>query len=237
MTATSLSTPALSPLTPILAGKHVTLEALTLSHIPSLYESIGRKRELWMCIHSGPFSSPADFTTYIHARIAAGPSNPRWSIRLNTGNASAATYIGIVGLESIDPANRAVEIGPVIYGSPLQRTRAGTEVLLLMGDLVFSQCRFRRWEWRCNALNVASRRAAERYGFVLEGVLRQHQVVRGQNRDTCVFAMLDRDWATCKRIWEVWLHESNFDTDGMMRRRGMGGVREEVRAAGEEVGT
>lgn len=225
LSSASLSTPALFPCTPVLIGTHTTLEALSPAHIPTLYDSIGQHSALWMQIHSGPFASLEDFTSYIHARIAsAATTSPRWAIRLNSTN-TAPTYIGLVGLDSIDLSNKTLEVGPVIYGAPLRRTRAGTEVLLLIGDLIFNQCNFRRWEWRCNALNAASRRAAERYGFVLEGVLRQHQIVRGLNRDTCVFAMLDGEWEVARRVWECWLDEMNFDVEGRMRK-GMGEIRE-----------
>jgi len=231
MPPTSLSTPALFPSQSLITGQHITLEALAPSHIPTLWSSIGNNSSLWMQIPSGPFSSLEDFTRYIHARIACHATDPRWSVRLSTPypNTTVPNYIGLVGLGEINLEHRTIEIGPVIYGSSLQRTRAGTEVMLLMGDVIFDKCAFRRWEWRCNALNVASRRAAERYGFVLEGVLRQHQIVRGANRDTCVFSMVGGEWEVGRRVWEAWMNEANFEESGGMRKA-MGVVRQEVLA-------
>jgi len=230
MPPTSLSTPALFPSQSLITGQHITLEALAPSHIPTLWSSIGSTPSLWLQIHSGPFSSPEDFTHYIHARIACHATDPRWSIRLNNTNANTApNYIGLVGLSEINLEHRTIEIGPVIYGFSLQRSRAGTEVMLLMGDVIFGKCKFRRWEWRCNALNVASRRAAERYGFVLEGVLRQHQIVRGR----IGIRVFSRWWMGSGRLrggsGRLGWMRPNFEESGGMRKA-MGVVREEVLA-------
>ena len=118
----------------------------------------------------------------------------------------------------IAPEAGSIEVGHICYAPALQRTRAASEAIFLFADWVFREG-YRRFEWKCNALNRASRRAAERFGFSFEGVFRNHMVVKGRNRDTAWFAMTDGDWAGLKPAWEAWLDPANFDADGRQRRR------------------
>ena len=117
----------------------------------------------------------------------------------------------------IDPANRVVEVGNVVFSSALRRTPAATEAIYLMAKNAFEVLGYRRFEWKCNSLNAASRRAALRFGFTFEGIFRQHMIVRGRNRDSAGFSMLDTEWPKRKTAFEAWLQPSNFDEQGRQR--------------------
>jgi RimJ/RimL family protein N-acetyltransferase len=114
----------------------------------------------------------------------------------------------------IDQANGVVEVGNILMTPALQRTTAATEAMYLMARHVFEDLGYRRYEWKCNALNEPSRRAALRYGFTFEGIFRQHMIVKSQNRDTAWFSLLDHEWPARKRAFEAWLNPANFDANG-----------------------
>jgi RimJ/RimL family protein N-acetyltransferase len=117
----------------------------------------------------------------------------------------------------IRPAAGVIEVGHILYAPALQRTAAATEAIYLAARLVFEELGYRRFEWKCNDLNAASKRAALRFGFGFEGIFRQHNVVKGRNRDTAWFAMLDGDWPARKTAFETWLRPDNFDAGGGQR--------------------
>jgi RimJ/RimL family protein N-acetyltransferase len=117
----------------------------------------------------------------------------------------------------IRPEMRVIEVGHVLYAPALQRTPLGTEAQYLVARYAFETLGYRRYEWKCNALNAASRRAALRYGFAFEGVLRQFLVAKGRNRDNAMFSMLDGEWPARKRAFERWLAPGNFDAEGRQR--------------------
>ena len=191
---------------------HVTLEKLQTRHLADLYASVGNTESIWDLMIPGPFGSPSEFETFLR-KAEESTEDTIYAVLLNTSKNAA----GIASLFNCSLANRVVEIG-LIYGSDLQRTRAGTEVLLLLGELVFRELGYRRLEWRCYSLNLPSKRAAERYGFVYEGTLRQHMIVKGRNRDTCVYSIVDSEWPLCKRVFEMWLEDGNFDIAGRQKR-------------------
>jgi RimJ/RimL family protein N-acetyltransferase len=110
-----------------------------------------------------------------------------------------------------------IEVGHVLYSPHLQRTPLGTETQYLLARYVFETLGYRRYEWKCNALNAASRRAALRYGFVYEGTFRQHLIAKGRNRDNAWFSMLDSEWPARKRNFERWLAPENFDREGKQK--------------------
>ena len=122
--------------------------------------------------------------------------------------------VGTLALMRINPAHRVIEVGSVTYGERLKRTRAATEVQYLLAQYVFETLRYRRYEWKCDALNLPSRRAAERLGFIYEGTFRQAVVYKGRTRDTDWLAMIDKDWPQVKARLEAWLAPENFDKDG-----------------------
>jgi RimJ/RimL family protein N-acetyltransferase len=126
----------------------------------------------------------------------------------------------------IDRNNGVIEIGNILWNPPVARKPAATEALYLFARHAFADLGYRRFEWKCNDNNEPSKRAALRFGFTAEGVFRQHIVVKGENRDTAWFAMLDGEWPTMRRAFEQWLDPSNFDSEGRQKRR-----LEDIRAA------
>ena len=127
--------------------------------------------------------------------------------------------VGILTLMEIRPAMRSIEVGHVVYSPALQRTPLATEAQYLLARYVFETLGYRRYEWKCNALNAASQRAARRFGFAFEGILRQQMIAKGRNRDTAYFSMLDGEWPTRKAGFERWLAPENFDRDGRQKTR------------------
>ncbi|MFT0859191.1 GNAT family N-acetyltransferase [Ancylobacter sp. G4_0304] len=196
----------------VLAGRHVDIVAFDPKlHARDLYElSHGDDRErLWAYLGAAPYP---DFATFLAAyEAAAGREDPlMFAIRDRaTGRAVGhATYM------RIDTANRVIEIGNILYTPALMRTQGGTEAMYLMARHVFETLGYRRYEWKCNALNAPSRRAAERYGFTFEGIFRHHMIVKGHNRDTAWFSMLEEEWPQRAVAMEAWLAPENFDADG-----------------------
>jgi RimJ/RimL family protein N-acetyltransferase len=125
---------------------------------------------------------------------------------------------GLASYLRITPEFGVIEIGHIWFGTPLQRTSAATEAIYLLARNAFDALGYRRLEWKCNALNTASRRAAERFGFTFEGVFRNHMVVKGRNRDTAWYAITDADWPAIRSGYEAWLAPENFGPDGRQKR-------------------
>jgi RimJ/RimL family protein N-acetyltransferase len=134
-------------------------------------------------------------------------------VDLKTGKA-----VGVASYLRIDPRNGVIEVGSINYSPALQRSAAGTEAMYLMMKRVFDELGYRRYEWKCDNLNAASKRAAKRYGFTFEGVFRQAVIVKGRNRDTAWFAIIDKDWPAIKAGFEAWLSPENMDSDGQQDR-------------------
>ena len=220
------TSPALFPGPEPLVGKHVTLERLTQSHVPDLWESIGSNDKLWTWIPVGPFSTTSDFVDALNFDREGTEDWVGYSVipRQGPSQGKAVGYMILLGMRLTD---RAVEIG-IILAPELQKTTAATEVLSLLCELVFEKLNFRRFEWKCNSLNVASKKAAERYGFVYEGTFRQHLIVKGRNRDSAWYSMIDSDWPLCRRVFEEWLGDGNFDERGRPRSR-MEEIRERLK--------
>lgn len=122
-----------------------------------------------------------------------------------------ASFLGI------EPERGSIEIGHIWFGSDLQRTTAATEAIFLLAREAFDGLGYRRLEWSCNALNARSRRAAQRFGFSFEGVARNHQVVKGRNRDTAWYSITDEEWPDIRTAFERWLSPTNFDAAGRQR--------------------
>ncbi|MER8712772.1 GNAT family protein [Mesorhizobium sp. M1295] len=122
-------------------------------------------------------------------------------------------------LMRIDPAYGVIEIGNIYWGPLISRKPAATEAQFLFMKYVFDELGYRRYEWKCNNRNEPSKRAAERFGFKFEGVFRQHLVVKGENRDTAWYSIIDKEWPDLRRAYEAWLDPANFDSDGQQKRR------------------
>ncbi len=158
--------------------------------------------------------TPANFEAWL-AR-AAHSSDPLFFGVVDRSNGRCE---GRQALMRIVPEQGVIEVGSIVWGPSLARTRGATEALYLTTRYVFEELGYRRLEWKCDALNEPSRRAALRFGFTFEGVFRQHMVVKGRNRDTAWFALLDRDWPERKAAFEAWLAPENFDEAGRQRTR------------------
>ena len=126
--------------------------------------------------------------------------------------------VGIATLLEIRPVMRVIEVGHILYSPALQRTPLATEAQYLLARYVFETLGYRRYEWKCDSRNAASRRAAERFGFTFEGIFRQHMIRKGVNRDTAWFSMLDSEWPSRKAAFEAWLAPSNFESNGRQKK-------------------
>jgi RimJ/RimL family protein N-acetyltransferase len=168
---------------------------------------------IWTYLPEGPFESPAHLRDSL--REAERSADP---LRYTIVRASDERPAGTASYLRITPAFGVIEIGHIWFGTPLQRTTAATEAIFLLARHAFDDLGYRRLEWKCNALNAASRRAAERFGFTFEGVFRQHQVIKGRNRDTAWYSMLDSEWPAARDAFEAWLEPANFDADGAQRQ-------------------
>jgi RimJ/RimL family protein N-acetyltransferase len=146
-------------------------------------------------------------------------------------NAESGSWEGVASFLRVNPQAGSIEVGHINYAPALQRTRAGTEAMYLMMRWAF-EAGYRRYEWKCNALNLGSRRAAQRLGFSYEGVFRQAAVIKGRNRDTAWFAAIDSEWPALREAFEAWLSPSNFDADGQQKER-LGDLTRLVRVASD----
>ncbi|HMN86654.1 MAG TPA: GNAT family protein [Bauldia sp.] len=178
----------------------------------ALFDAVRSDDSLWTYMGYGPFADRGAFDAWLAARAAAADPFSYTVIDRGTGLA-----VGTVTLMEVRPAMRVVEMGNIVYGTPLQRTVAATEAQYLVARHVFETLGYRRYEWKCNALNAPSRRAALRLGFSYEGLFRQHMIIKGRNRDTAWFSMLDSEWPARKAAFERWLDPANFDADGRQR--------------------
>jgi RimJ/RimL family protein N-acetyltransferase len=209
--------PAKAPERRELRGVHVVLRPIDADSdcAPLFYVSHPPEGDprIWTYLPDGPYED----VEQMHKVL-------RWA-----ETAEDATYFAVVPLPGerplgmaaylrIVPEVGAIEIGHIWFGVALQRTAAATEAIYLLARHVFEDLGYRRLEWKCNALNAASRRAAERFGFTFEGVFRQHMVVKGRNRDTAWYAITDGEWPATERGFESWLAPENIDGDGRQVR-------------------
>ena len=208
------ATPAERPEAVRLKGRFCRIEKLDLvRHGELLWQASKGHDALWVYMASGPFRDETSFLNWVEERtVLLDP------FAYAVINATSNRAVGIVTLMEIRPAMGVIEMGSIVYTPLLQRTAAATEAQYLMARYVFEDLRYRRYEWKCNALNAPSRRAAERLGFTYEGTFRQHMIVKGRNRDTAWFAMTDGDWLAAKAAFEAWLAPDNFDEGGAQKR-------------------
>lgn len=225
-TVLSDTSPALFPGPEPLTGQYVTLERLTQNHFPDLYENVGSHDNIWAWLPDGPFSTTSDFVHWLNPHLENSNELVLYTVLLLAGP-SKGKSVGLISFFGAHLTNRAIELG-VLFGPQLQRTRAGTEVLFLLSYHLFEKLNYRRLEWKCNSLNLPSKKAAERYGFVYEGTLRQHQILRGRNRDSCGYSMIDSEWPMCRKVFEKWLEDGNFD-EQQRQRSTMEEIRESLK--------
>jgi RimJ/RimL family protein N-acetyltransferase len=195
-------------------GRTVLLEPLDAAHHASaLWEAVRGHDEVWQWLFDGPYASEADLARDLARKQAA--TDAVFFAIVPAAIGSAAGYASFMRME---PAHGVIEVGNILLSPSLQRTTAATEAMYLMARHVFDDLGYRRYEWKCNAENEPSRRAAQRLGFTFEGIFRQHMVIKGRNRDTAWFAMLDHEWPARKQAFESWLAPANFDSHGRQRR-------------------
>lgn len=205
-------TEAKRPARSVLTGRLVDLVPIDDSaHGDSLFElTCGpQNASLWTYLLKEPPATREEFGAYLERLSAAQDSVCFAIVDKRSGRA-----IGWTSYVRIEPSHRVIEVGNVVFSGALRRTAGATEAIYLVARTAFEALGYRRLEWKCNSLNAASRRAALRFGFTFEGVFRQHMVVKGRNRDTAWFSMLDTEWPARKRAFEAWLLPSNFDAEG-----------------------
>jgi RimJ/RimL family protein N-acetyltransferase len=207
--------PAQRPRPLTLRGRLTTVVPLDpAAHEQSLYEGThGPDRaKLWLYMAAGPFADRAAFRAYLDNLTASDDALSVVIIDNASGRAAGhASYMRMA------PEHRVIEVGNIFYTTALARSAAATEAMYLMARHIFEDLNYRRYEWKCNALNAPSRRAALRLGFSFEGIFRQHMLQKGRNRDTAWFAMLDHEWPARKARFEAWLRPENFDESGRQR--------------------
>lgn len=198
-----------------MSGRTVTLEPLTVErHAAALWHAVDGHDEVWTYLADGPYRSEADLAAALKEKESSATA-----VFLGIMPKTVGAVKGYASYMRMDPANGVIEVGNILLSPSLQRTVAATEAMYLMARHVFEDLGYRRYEWKCNANNEPSRRAALRLGFTFEGIFRQHMVIKGRNRDTAWYSMLDSEWPTRKAAFESWLDPANFDDDGRQKNR------------------
>ncbi|WP_271104327.1 GNAT family N-acetyltransferase [Pseudomonas tohonis] len=210
--------PVPAPARAPLAGRYVDLEPLDPArHGDDLWHALqgpGHDPALWSYLPYGPFPERASFDTWL-----AGHAASRDPLFFTVIDRASGRAVGLLSYLRIAPNDGCIEIGHIAFGAPMQRSPASTEAVWLLARLAMSELGYRRLEWKCNALNARSMRAAERLGFTFEGLFRQHMVIKGRNRDTAWFSIIDKEWPAIRDAFEAWLAVDNFDGDGRQKRR------------------
>jgi RimJ/RimL family protein N-acetyltransferase len=205
--------PALVPQAVTLAGRYGAVERLDLArHRLSLWQAMRGHESLFTYMAYGPFADQRTFSDWL-ASCARSRDPFYYAVIESSGRA-----VGLAALMAIRPDMRAVEVGNVLLSPAIQRTRLATEAQYLLARYAFDALGYRRYEWKCDALNAASRRAAVRLGFSFEGIFRDHMIIKGRNRDTAWFALVAGEWPSRKAACEQWLKPENFNPDGTQRQ-------------------
>ncbi len=198
-----------------LDGRYATLVPLDAAvHTASLFPSISgaANGHLWRYLFDGPFEDAANFRDNLARKAAA--TDAVFLAIVDKARGAAAGYASYM---RIDQSHGVIEVGNILFTPALQGTTAATDAMYLMARHAFEDLGYRRYEWKCNALNAPSRAAALRLGFTFEGIFRQHMIVKGESRDTAWFSMLDTEWPGRKAAFERWLDPANFDANGRQR--------------------
>lgn len=197
-----------------LIGRHVRLERFNADrHAADLHRAYQGHDALWDYMPYGPFASSSAYHRW--GKDVASGDDPYFYVLCDalTGHSG-----GVASYLRISPEAGSIEVGHICLSPEIARGAAWTEAMFLMMKWAFD-AGYRRYEWKCNALNLASRRAAQRLGFSYEGIFRQMSVVKGRNRDTAWFSVIDAEWPALRAAFEAWLDPSNFDASGRQRER------------------
>jgi RimJ/RimL family protein N-acetyltransferase len=210
-------TPAEAPRRAVLRGSHVLLQPLDADADAAPLYAVSHPPEgdpaIWTYLFEGPFESVEELRGLLAQAEAS--EDPLFFTLVGLPEERP---LGIASYLRIEPEHGSIEIGNIWFGTPLQRTTAATEAIYLLARHAFDELGYRRLEWKCNALNAPSRRAAERFGFTFEGVFRKHLVVKGRNRDTAWYSIVDDEWPAVRAGFEAWLAPGNFDEDCTQKR-------------------
>jgi RimJ/RimL family protein N-acetyltransferase len=179
-----------------------------------LFSTVEGNPHLWTYLSDEPFDSLEELEKAVTAKSES--KDPLFFAIVDNDTLSC---VGWASLMRVDPHNRVVEVGHILFSPRLQRSRAATEALYLLARHVFDDLGYRRYEWKCDNLNVPSKKAALRLGFTFEGLFRQHVIYKGRSRDTAWFSMIDAEWPVVKQAFEAWLDDANFDEHGGQLRR------------------
>ena len=200
------------PAAKTLIGSYVRMEKIDLEkHGPALWAQMAGENHLWDYLYEEAPQDEAEFLAGLRASIGRADWSGYAACLLDGSPVGYAFYLNIV------PGMGTIEVGNINFSPALQRTRAATEAMFLMMQEAFALGN-RRYEWKCNALNAPSRRAAQRLGFSWEGIFRQHLIVKGRNRDTAWLAMTDGEWPALEVAFQTWLSADNFDAEGNQRQ-------------------
>jgi len=192
-------------------GRYAVLERLRADHADLIAPAFIADDTLWRFMFDGPFATEADVRVW-----AAGAAALHDQVFYAIYDKTADTWGGVASYLRINPSAGSIEVGSITFGHGLQGTRAATEAMVLMMGWAF-EAGYRRYEWKCNAKNHASRHAAQRLGLSFEGIFRQATIVKDRNRDTAWFAAIDQEWPQLKAAFETWLDPGNFDAQGQQR--------------------
>jgi len=218
-------TPPPRPVSLALEGRYARLEPLSPdTHAAQLFKANSASDAIWDFLPYGPFASASAYHRWMRD-VTAG-DDPRF---LAIYNRDSGQWQGVASYLRIQPEAGSIEVGHINFSPALARTRAATEAMFLMMQWAF-EAGYRRYEWKCDARNLASRRAAERLGLSYEGTFRQAAVIKGRNRDTAWFAAIDSEWPALKEAFLAWLAPANFDAAGRQRER-LGDLTRLVRVA------
>ena len=198
-----------------IAGDYCWLEPLTLNHVTALFTAFdgGAACKGWKYLPYGPFDSESGLQSWIEIYMR----NQELQFYTICDREQGGQALGVCSYLRINPERGSIEVGHIHFSPTLQRTRAATEAMKLMMQRAF-ELGYRRYEWKCNALNIASRSAAQRLGLSFEGILRQWAVVKGKNRNTAWYAAIDREWPQIKSAFDTWLAAGNFTADEVQKK-------------------
>ena len=206
-------TPPSWPGNDVMSGRFVRLERLDPArHAADLHAANRADDSIWDYLGYAPFATAAEYRAWAEGVVAE--RDPWFLAVIDQATKKPA---GVASYLRITPAQGTIEVGHICLSPALQRTPAATEAMFLMMDWAF-RAGYRRYEWKCDALNWPSRRAAQRLGFSYEGTFRQHMMYKGRNRDTAWFAMIDRDWPALRKAYQTWLAPENFEGGRQIRR-------------------
>ena len=197
----------------VLEGRYCRLEPLDPArHLDDIWAANAGHDQVWDWLPATPPTDREAYRALLVSMVEKAGIVPLAVVDTADGKAKGHLWI-----MEIRPEHGVFEVGWITYSPSLQQTRTATEAIYLVGDYGFS-LGYRRYEWKCNDLNAPSKRAALRFGFQPEGLFRQHMVVKGQNRDTAWFSILDSEWPACARTFQAWLAPGNFDPAGRQKR-------------------